>query len=43
MFDNNSIEWLGHYVYALLHPGNNSPFYMGKVLEIGFLITRSMH
>ncbi len=30
MFDNNSIEQLGYYVYALIHPQNNTPFYIGK-------------
>ncbi|TMM58445.1 hypothetical protein FEE95_03165 [Maribacter algarum] len=30
MFDNNSIEQLGFYVYALIHPETNKPFYIGK-------------
>lgn len=32
MFDNESIEQLGYYVYALMHPDNNKPFYIGKGL-----------
>lgn len=30
MFDNKTIEHLGYYVYALIHPHTNSPFYIGK-------------
>ncbi len=30
MFDNKTIEYLGYYVYALIHPNTNSPFYIGK-------------
>jgi hypothetical protein len=32
MFDNKSIERLGYYVYALINPENNKPFYIGKGL-----------
>ena len=30
MFDNNSIEQLGYYVYALIDPDSKNPFYIGK-------------
>ena len=30
MFDNKTIERLGYYVYALIHPDTNIPFYIGK-------------
>lgn len=30
MFDNKSIERLEYYVYALIDPTNNKPFYIGK-------------
>jgi hypothetical protein len=29
MFDNKTIEHLGHYVYVLIHPESNAPFYIG--------------
>lgn len=30
MFDNKTIELIGSYVYALFHPNENIPFYLGK-------------
>ncbi|WP_010177156.1 LEM-3-like GIY-YIG domain-containing protein [Aquimarina agarilytica] len=30
MFDNKTIEQLGYYVYALINPETNIPFYIGK-------------
>ena len=33
MFDNLSISKLGYYVYALINPINNKPFYIGKGKE----------
>ena len=33
MFDNITISKLGYYVYALINPINNKPFYIGKGKE----------
>lgn len=30
MFDNKTCEYLGYYVYTLIHPKTNKPFYIGK-------------